>query len=344
MGRSWYRIGALLTLLVLVSCGTPVASPTAGSASRPLAPSATFVVSASPVTSATPTRLATPSALPATPATPRPAVTPAAIPTAVGTPVVTTISREGVIVELRLTKTSFAAGEGGPASVIVRNTGTTPVLLLGGCTWSTVLVLDEQGQFVAPPEWFTGAISCPGLQRPLAPGAEERTTVWFQVPPDSAGRRYALQAQVGLGAPPSPGINITGQPLTTTPLPLTITAPTPAQHLRVTLGADRAGWRFIATDQSGQAPPAPHWLQVEAGVPMTTHRNWLGDSPDGCWAGGWGDGFRDDANAPITVRVWLAVPGYVVATATQVAPSGSGTRLFPRGTPASRCVDPNATP
>jgi hypothetical protein len=108
----------------------------------------------------------------------------------------------------------------------------------------------------------------------------------------------------------------------------------------VSLEADRAGWRFVARDQAGTVPRAPHWVVIKAESPMTLMLNSLGYAPDGCWAGGWGDGFRDDPDAPITVHVWLLTPGYIVAAATQVAAPGSGTRLRPLGTPAAQCVDP----
>jgi hypothetical protein len=258
------------------------------------------------------------------------------------TPIAITARRGDVLLELRVDKVSFVAGEGGPGTVIARNTGTAPALLLGGCGWATIQVLDEQGRFVGPPEWSTWAISCPGVRRELPPGGEERAAVWFQVPRDATGRRYALQAQTGLSAPPSPGGNSAGMPLVTAPLPLTVAAPTPDHVLRSRLEADRAGWRFVATDRAGNVPPAPHWLVVEAGTPAPSHRNWLADAPDGCWAGGWGEMFRGRDDTPIVVRAWLAVPGYVVAAATQTAVPGSGTRLRPLGTPPARCVGSGA--
>ncbi|MFN8515151.1 MAG: hypothetical protein U0841_21720 [Chloroflexia bacterium] len=255
MPRPWIRTGALLALLTLASCGTPLASPTPGAASRPLSPTATVASSAAAVT---PTRPSAPQTIPVTPATPRPVGTPIAAPSPTPTPVVIIANRDAITLELRLQKTTFAAGEGGPAILIVRNTGPAPVLLLGGCTWASVTVLDEHGQMAQLPVWFSGAISCPQLQRPLDPGAEESTTLWFQVPPDSAGRHYSIQAGAGLGTPPSPDGNITnGPPLTTQPVPLTITAPTPDQYLRTTLETDRAGWRLVATHHFGHNPPKP---------------------------------------------------------------------------------------
>lgn len=284
------------------------------------------------------------SSTPATPATPRPFGTPAARPSSTVTPIVATARRGDVTLELRVAKTTFVAGEGGSGTIIARNTGTVPVLLFGGCGWATIRVLDERGQILGPPEWAQQAMSCPFTQHELPPGTDERTTIWFQVPPDAADRFYALQAQIGAGAVPPPGGNLaTEPPLLTPPLPLAIAAPTPAQSLRVTLQADRAGWRFVATDQAGHVPPTPHWVVVEAAGPRTLHRNWLADAPDGCWAGGWGEAFRDDAAAPITVRAWLAVPGYAVAAATHTAAPDSGTRLRPLGTPAAQCVPPPVT-
>jgi hypothetical protein len=262
------------------------------------------------------------------------------IPTASATPVITTIGRGNIILELQLQKTTFAAGEGAPATIIARNTGTDPALLIGGCDWATIDVFDERGQPAGPPEWST-PVSCPPLQHILQPGSEERSTVWFELPPDSAGQPYTLQATIGLGASlPSGDPRVVGQPLATTPLPLTIIAPTPAQHLRVTLEADRAGWRLVGTDQSGRVPPFPHRIVIAAESQRTLSINSLGYAPDGCWAGGWGDAFRDDADSPITVRVWLLMPGYVVASATQIVAPDSGTRLRPLGTPAAQCVDP----
>ena len=261
---------------------------------------------------------------------------PAATP---GTPTAA-IGRQGdVVLELRVDKATFLAGEGGPGVVVARNVGTVPVLLLDGCGWATILLLDEQGQFAGQPEWSTWAMSCPMTMRPLPPGAEARATVWFQVPRDAAGRHYTLQAKTELGAPSSPGGSTsTSQPFLTPPLQLTVAAPLPEHFLHATLEADRAGWRFVVADPLGRVPTAPHWMVIEAGIPGPSHRNWLADAPDGCWAGGWGEMFRDRPELPIVARAWLATPGYVVAAATQTAAPDPGTRLRPLGTPAARCV------
>ena len=129
-----------------------------------------------------------------------------------------------------------------------------------------------------------------------------------------------------------------GSPLVTPPLAVTVTVPTPAQHLRAILLADRAGWRLTATDQAGQTPPTPNWGFIEAAAQHTESFGQISESADGCWAGGWGDAFRDDADVPIKLRIWLAVPGYVLVAVAQDIPPDAGTRLRPLGTPASTCV------
>jgi hypothetical protein len=321
MVRRWSRQASILvTLVILVACGTPAAQPRLGPTPTPTARSIV----------ATAGRLASPT---------RTTVVDRGIATTGATPGVSTARQGDLLLELRLDKAAFVAGEAGRGTVTARNVGSVPAGVFGGCDWASLQVLDGAGHF-QPPPWSGMAISCPGILRTIPPGGEVASTLWFALPPADGATAgpYTLQARTSPTVTGPGNVTTNGTPLVTPPLAVAVTAPTPAQHLRATLLADRAGWRLTVTDQDGRVPPLPHWGVVDAGAPHTVTRIQLGDAPDGCWAGGWGAAFRDDAGTPITVRAWLAVPGYVLATATQQADPDAGTRLLPLGTPAIKCV------
>lgn len=323
--RRWLarRAAAILMVTIaLMSCGQsqPLTVPTEAAA-----PTGVMGGAGTPTHEATPppTRAA---ARPATPAPASPPATSASPPAArIGAPVAATSRQGDLVIRLQLAKATFLAGEGGEAVASVRNAGTAPVSISGGCySWAGVALLDEQGH--QPPPWPWGqrfGLSCPGTSVAIAPGQEASTTVHFQVPPpdQAAHHRYTLQASVRAGG------GSTWRDLRGAPLALAVTPPTPAQYLRATLVADRTGWRLTVTDQRGQAPPGPKWGVFEAWTPPGGYLTFqlLRDTPDGRWAGNWGGPVS--SQMPITVRAWLAVPGYVTAAVTQTIP--------PAATPAA---------
>jgi hypothetical protein len=84
-------------------------------------------------------------------------------------------------------------------------------------------------------------------------------TLPFQLPPEeqAAGHTYVLWAETRFNrpAPDSPeGPDNFWLHLETGPIPLQVTAPSPAQRLMAQLQADRDGWHLRVTDLTGQAP------------------------------------------------------------------------------------------
>jgi hypothetical protein len=322
MVRRWARQAALLiALIILAACGTPVAQ-------SGVAPTAT----------PTPLSIVATAGHLATPV--RTTVVDQGVAMA-GTPPNIGIARQGdLLLELRLDKTTFVAGEAGRGTVTARNHGTVSATLSGSCGRVTYIeVLDGAGKSLQPP-WSELGMDCPFTLRTILPGEELSTTLWFALPPadGTTTGAYTVQAQV-VPTVAAPGNTTThSTPLLTPPLPVAVTAPTPAQYLRAILLADRAGWRLTVTDQEGRVPPTPNWGYIVTKAPHTESFGQISESADGCWAGGWGEAFRDDAGATITMHIWLAVPGYVLVAVAQDVPPDAGTRLRPLGTPASKCV------
>jgi hypothetical protein len=321
MVRRWsWQASLLIALVTLVACGTPAAQSAPGPSPTPTALSIV----------ATASRPALPT---------RTTVVDQGTATAAATPSVSTARQGDLLLELSLDKSTFVAGEGGRGVVTARNVGATPASVFGGCDWASLQVFDG-AERPLPPPWAEIAISCPGMFRTIRPGEALGITLWFALPPADGATvgPYTLQARTSPTITGPGNVTTNGTPLVTPPLAVDVTAPTPAQRLRATLLADRAGWRLTVTDQAGRVPPTPHWGFVDAGAPHTVTRGPLGDAPDGCWAGGWGEAFRDDAGVAIVVHIWLAVPGYVLVAVSQDVPPDAGTRLRPLGTPAIKCV------
>jgi hypothetical protein len=321
MIRRWSRQASLLvTLIILAACGTPVGQPGVPPTATPTA--RTIVATAAHLPTPTRTTLVDQGAV------------------TTGVPPGISNARQGdLLLELRTDKTAFVAGEAGRSTVTARNLGNTPVRLGGSCgRVAYIEVLDGAGKPVMPP-WSALAMDCPFFERTIAPGEALSTTLWFAIPPADGTTTgpYTVQAQVAPDVTAPGSATTQRSPLLTPPLAVTVTDPLPAQHLRATLLADRAGWRLTATDQDGRIPPTPNWGYIVTTAPHTESWGQLDEADDGCWAGSWGDAFRDDAGSPIKVRIWLAVPGFVLAAITQDVPPDAGTRLRPLGTPASKC-------
>lgn len=106
--------------------------------------------------------------------------------------------------------------------------------------------------------------------------------------------------------------------------------------------ADRAGWRLAVTDAQRRAPPTPRWGVVESSWQGCSHYTFqlLQDAPDAHWAGSYAGAFDRGSGAPITVRAWLAAPGYVTATATVIVPPVPGATPPPTPPPATPTPPP----
>ncbi len=236
------------------------------------------------------------------------------------------VRRDGLTLRLELPKDTYWAGEGGQAKVTLRNDGVEPATVGGGARfgWANVTLLDEGGRRPDPWPWASAVMrGGPFVQTTVAPGQEISATRRFQVPPveQAAGHTYTLQAVVVVSRPVAPGSReYRGSELTSGPLPLRVLPHGPAQQLQARLEADRAGWRLQVTDAAGQAPPGPFWGDVDVLAYHLAGTGPLPESADGRWSQGWSD-YALAAQSAITVRIWVAVPGFVTASAAQTVPA-----------------------
>jgi len=260
-------------------------------------------------------------------ASPFPTAGPATVQT--GQPSVATTRRDGLSFELRLPKDTYLASEGGQAEAILRNEGPETVFVRGdGENLFLPVLLDEQGHEPLP--WPWSPMVLPGIPyepRKLEPGQAITETLNFQVPPEeqAAGHAYVLWAETSFGrpAPDRPeGWDNLWLHLETGPIPLQVTPPDAWQQLVAELEADRDGWRLQVTDTSGRVPPGPLWGFHEIVSFDTTATGPLQDSADGTWSGAWG-GRMSQSDSQISMRAWVAAPGYVTAAITQTVP-GTG--------------------
>ncbi len=225
---------------------------------------------------------------------------------------------------LQLPKSTFLAGEGGQAEITLRNDSDEPVALAGSMRfgWGGVLLLDERGQRPISWPWASSGRGGPPRQTTVAPGQEVRAAGRFQTPPaeQAPGHAYTLRAPVSFIHPaPRDGAYTDWSHLAAT-LPLRVTRPVPAQRLQARLEADRTGWRLQVTDAAGRTPPGLLWGAVEIEAYRLSSGGPLPESSDGRWSEPWVD-YAIAAQSPITIRVWAAAPGFVIAVATQTVPA-----------------------
>ncbi len=231
---------------------------------------------------------------------------------------------DGLTLHLHLPKDTYWAGEGGEATITLRNDSTEPVAL-GGSTrfgWGGVLLLDERGQFPTPWPWAPAVRGGgPPRETIVGPGEEARATRCFQVPPaeQAAGHTYTLHARVRFIHPPPQDGRYTNWADLAASSPLRVVPPGPAQFLQARLEADRAGWRLQVADGAGQTPTAPLWGEAEAMAYRLASGGPLPLRADGRWAQGWTD-YVQATQSAITVRVWVAAPGFVTVAAEQTIP------------------------
>jgi len=266
-------------------------------------------------------------------ASPFPTAGPATVQT--GQPSIATTQRDGLSFELCLPKDTYLAGEGGQAEAILRNDGPETVFVRGdGESLFLPVLLDEQGHEPVP--WPWSPMVLPGIPyepRKLEPGQAITDTLNFQVPPEeqAAGHAYVLWAETSF-CRPAPDSLYGGDNLwlhlETGPIPLQVTPPDPSQQLVAELEADRDGWRLRVTDTAGQVPPGPLWGFHEVVSFGTASIGPLQDSADGTWSRAWGERVSQ-SDSQISMRAWVAAPGYVTAAITQTVPgTGDASRWF----------------
>ena len=347
----WFNLFVLLIVLLAAACEPPIPPP-AGM------PTAAPAVTPTPVTPAPPTPTPIPPAPPtgvptlvpggtSTPVTPAAAyatqeaarqatviarATASPFPTAgpatvrTGQPSIATIQRDGLSFQVRLPKDTYLAGEGGQAEITLRNEGPKTVFVYGdGENLFLPVLLDEQGHEPLPWPWWP--MRLPGIPyepRRLDPGQVISDTLVFQVPPEeqAAGHTYVLWAETHFcrPAPDMPdGWDNLWLRLETGPIPLQVTPPDPSQQLVAELEADRDGWRLQVTDTTGRVPPGPLWGFLKVVSYDTASIRPLQDSADGTWSGVW-DERMSLSDSQISMRAWVAAPGYVTVAITQTVP------------------------
>ena len=259
-----------------------------------------------------------------------------------GQPSIATTQRDGLSFQVRLPKDTYLAGEGGQAEVTLRNDGPETVFVGGkGEHLGQLVLLDEQGHEPAP--WPWPPMILPGFPylRELAPGQTLTETLNFQVPPaeQAAGHSYVLWAETRFSRP-HPGY-LEGPDnlwlhLETGPVPLQVTLPNLTQQLVAELEADRDGWRLRVTDATGQVPSGPLWGFREVVSSNMAAAGPLRDSADGTWSRAWGDRMSQ-SDSQISMRAWVAAPGYVTVAVTQTVPGTGDVRpLFSGWEPPTR--------
>jgi hypothetical protein len=335
----------LFNLLVLVTllaaaCVPATSAPVTGPAVPTVAPAATSTPVTPPSAYATQEAARQVTIVARATASPFPTAGPAIVQT--GQPASATTRRDGLSFRVRLPKDTYLTGEGGQAEVILRNDGPETVFVTGsGPHLFWPVLLDERGHEPAPWPWPSMSMPMPPYMHKLAPGQVVTEMLTFQVPPmeQAAGHTYALwiETRFSRPAPDSPeGPDNLWLHLETGPIPLRVTPPEPAQCLVAELQADRDGWRLRVTNATGQPPSGPLWGFREVASSNAASAGPLRDSADGTWSGAWGEHVRQD-DSQISMRVWVAAPGYVTAAVTQTVPgTGDAYRMFGAWEPPAR--------
>ncbi|MGA9351724.1 MAG: hypothetical protein WBW48_23385, partial [Anaerolineae bacterium] len=251
-----------------------------------------------------------------------------------GQPSIAITQRDGLFFQVRLPKDTYLAGEGGQAEAILRNEGPETVFVRGdGENLFLPVLLDEQGHEPIPWPWSLMRLpGIPLLPSRLDPGQVITETLNFQVPLEeqAAGHAHVLWAETHFSrpAPDRPdGWDNLWMHLETGPIPLQVMPPDPSQQLVAELEADRDGWRLRVTDTAGRVPPGPLWGFHEVVSFGTASTGPLQDSADGTWSGAWGERVSQ-SDSQISMRAWVAAPGYVTAAITQTMPGAGDVRRW----------------
>ncbi len=343
---NWPAVSTLLPIMLVLSGCTPIEgvvptlegavyAPTVVPTEAPPAPPADQTAVAAEATRFA-TQFAGEQAAIITRATADPFPTAQAVRTESGQPSLTTARRGGLSVEVRLSRGSYLAGEGGQAEVTLRNDGPELVFVTGGRdSLFTAVLLDEQGQ--EPDPWPWPPVSMPGMPRlaELGPGQTLTETVIFQVPPFEASvapsftlwleTRFSRASPANQAGPDNVWLRLEAGPI-----PVQLHAPTADQWLQATLNADHSGWNLRVTNAAGQVPVGPLSGALEAATFSSLHARPLRESAAGTWSATWDQDSYSEGQ--ITVRAWVAAPGYVTAAVTQTVPgTGDARNLFDTG-------------
>jgi hypothetical protein len=236
-----------------------------------------------------------------------------------GQPASATVRRNQLSLHVQLAQGAYLAGEGGQAKLTLHNDGAETLFVSD----YGVSLLDEQGQQpkLWPPSIWRGGI--PRLQE-LAPGGTITATLTFQVPPQkqAIGHDYTLWASARFSRAIPGGDHGAANlwmDLEAGPIPLQVSPPTAAQQLHATLEVDQTGWRLHVVDPNGQTPLSPLWGEFEAASYGGSASGSLRDNGAGIWREAWPEHMLQSGST-ISVRAWVAAPGYVTVAASQELP------------------------
>lgn len=240
--------------------------------------------------------------------------------------------RGGLLVQLQLEDSSYLAGENGRATVVITNTSRDLLYVRG----ARVQLLDETDQATLPwptvpgvaEYWDMGSEPAGFDERRLQPGQSITNTLTFQAPSWSTatGHHYRIVASTALCRTnpqhPDQPDNV-WIPLELAPLPIQVSRPSDLKTLKLSLAADRAGYRLEATDGLGRQLGSVAWGGMQAVFGNGSTEGPLLDSANGDWSVQWPSDLTPN-NRPVTVRAWAGARGYVAAVTIVALPGERG--------------------
>ena len=260
-----------------------------------------------------------------------------------GTPASATARRDGLSLSVELPKDSYLAGEGGQATLTLRNDGAETIFVGVGHDLAQLILLDEQGHEPPPFPWYS--VPRPGVPylAQLAAGQVITSTINFHAPPikPASEHKYVLWAWTQfsrLATENGNGPDNLWLHLESGPIPLLILTPGPSKQLNAKLSADRSGWRVQVTDGRGHVPNSPMWGAMEAATYESFYGGPLKENAEGEWSGTWPD--HIEGNETI-VRAWVSAPGYVTAIASVMVPGNRSGKTMFDAQPLPRSIFPS---
>jgi hypothetical protein len=242
--------------------------------------------------------------------------------------------RDGLVLEVRLPKDSYLAGEGGLAQVEIRNKGPETIFIAGnGSDLASLELLDERGR--QPDVWpfsFTRNSPGPAYLQKLAPGDVLAKTLQFQVPPleqhPLSPLYFWAETRFSRPEPDNPeGPDNIWLRLEAGPIKLNITPPDSSDYLNVDWKVDRQGWRLSVKSPKGQIPSDQFWGEIGAASSNSVCWGPLrGERPTpGEWAGSWQECSLAE-RSQIIARGWIATYGYVTQEFSSTLPGKDNVR------------------
>jgi hypothetical protein len=233
------------------------------------------------------------------------------------------------VLEARLAKDDYLAGESGRAEITVRNEGKQP-LFVGG---PSLRLTDEQGK-PAPPSYLQYPPAYdppPPGERHIQPRGSFTSTIPFELPPAEqvAGHHYSLSlaadfSRAGLKKDRSDNISMD---LGLGPLPLKVSTPGPGQYLKASLQADAGGYTLTLTNELGRRVVGPAWGASQISSPHVVAVGPMPNSPDGTWSGRW-DPSLLESGRPLLFQAWVAAPGYVATSISKTVTISEGVEVL----------------